>query len=248
MTRLRTLVSITIGAVIILWLANLFLTPFLLQLMPEHSRPQLGLLGDSFGAVNALFSGFGAFGIIIVLVMDRESRRVSTPPFLSFESESAQVWNASIDPIKQFELILRLKVSNHTSIVALNPHLQAKAQLRMESRVVLPNSPLHGGSNSAGTVTLSARDDDAISVMTELVNQGQAVVTVLVDYQGLNSTSWTTQAKLKLTLQGHSLARLRSVIEGGGGAAVVNGVNTGGESISLHIEEHPGSWEHSEKR
>ncbi len=53
--------------VLLLWLAALFLIPSFIE------DPELrGQFGDSFGAVNALFSGLALAGIVLTLIMQRQ--------------------------------------------------------------------------------------------------------------------------------------------------------------------------------
>lgn len=57
---------ISLTVIILLWISSFFVLPLIEPLISER-----GLLGDSFGALNALFSGLAFAGIIATIIMQR---------------------------------------------------------------------------------------------------------------------------------------------------------------------------------
>lgn len=53
-----------------------YLIPYIASQIPDDTKAGFGQVGDSFGAVNALFSGLAFGGIIITLIMQKEELKL----------------------------------------------------------------------------------------------------------------------------------------------------------------------------
>ena len=108
--------SLFVG-VLILWLISLACT-LLLKFCCGKAMGDLGAVGDTFGAVNALFSGLAFAGMVVTLVMQKQELELQREELKETRKEMRS-------QTEQFELqsrVLKIQLFENTYYTMLNQH------------------------------------------------------------------------------------------------------------------------------
>ncbi len=249
MRRLHWWVAFVILGVLILWIANLWIAPLILSVQPQAVRANLGLVGDSFGVINSLFSGLGAFAVVVILAFDREARRVERRPYLSFEQMAASVHTAKMRPEQTFELALSAEVHNVSDAVAANVSVDAQvSSLPLVASSTFSNAPMRAGGKSGVAIVLSASGDDARVVMKKLYDDGFVRMELRAAGDSITGARWVTTVEIKFTLTATDQGHLRGVSEDRSDNFVIDGVVTKtGQRMILQAKDDEAVWSHGEQ-
>lgn len=127
LTRLVVLFFLALG----LWLASVYLSS---TLSSEWSTR--GMIGDSFGAVNALFSGLGLAGIVYAILLQRDdlaSQRLEISLARQGQSEAMEISREQASSLK-------LSVELSATSALLSYYMQEREIARSRSHHALADS------------------------------------------------------------------------------------------------------------
>ena len=266
----KRLVALVFLGVLALWLGSLVFVPALVGVYFAPSRcgatqtvgdalvecerlsALYGTFGDSFGAVNALFSGLALAGVVLTLFLHSEGARRSAKPFVVPRlSRSDAAARATIrDPERmagsiRLPLQVSIPIQNSSSYVALNVDVGLK----------IDGMPLHA--ITAVEIPL-APDDREVSVLSidvtghyaerfvQMLRDGGVKITVHVSYGSVEDVRWITGASYVLT-QNENRTEDRELLE-----AAINGQLaaetpwTAETTVELDFATVRGSWQYKE--
>lgn len=241
--RVRYWVVGVVVLVVLLWGANLFFAPTVATWLSTPVREGAGQLGDSFGAINAMFSGLGAFGIAIVLVSDRRRIRLSQRPFLVLEDITANVREARLQPAPEFELLLEASMANVTENIALDGSIEVSSRHQFQGDVMMSSAPLRGGDKVGMYIVLSVKGDRAQRVIQAFQEEKKVTIDVVLRARSLDESVWETVAKFDLTADASRYGVLRKIAEGDVSGSITEGlIGTTSDRLILTPKDLQGSW------
>ena len=247
--KVKRLVAGVVAIVITLWLLNYFLSPALAHVRPGGVDDGVGILGDSFGGVTALFSGFGAFSVVIILAMGYESERTRDRPFVAMKILSAAVESAAQGDHPTLEIDLRFEFLNVTEIPALNLRALLEPGPQWSTDAQRAGPPLFSGTPVVSTLSLKASGDSARTLLRVLRDEAKLRLSVRADYESLNGTVWESSVHLELELLGGDSGIFREITDNVETSNVAQGVIAStGASIIMKASEIEATWKHREKR
>lgn len=207
-----------------------------------HSR--LGVTGDIFGSVSALFSGLGLFAVAVTLWLDASARQRAKKPLVmcAFTEDSLVIDKASIDAPKS----MRLKVSasaHNSGEVALNCEIKltinaGEQDFRLPEFAV--EQPLAPGGKSDFEVTHLIQGQQLDSLLAAIRLEQPISLTTNVECDSLEGVRWSTLVKHRVKcVQPISRNRLLALEHSADSFA---DQWAGAAAVNLTMTVQPGSW------
>jgi hypothetical protein len=246
--------------VVAIWALSWAFVAWLAGYVPEPMSGQFAAAGEMFGAGSALFAGIGSFAVFVVLAFDLRHRRAEYRPFVVCSPNRATVTKARwSDQEFYFGLRLAFDISNATTVPALNVGINlaelswvtsADRRSVNHASTRVDDSPLQAEKPREAVIRFDLTGVLA-KEMAKLFERGDsAVVTVDIDYKGLNGTYWHSQAQYLLLLEDGNDRTLIGVaqspnatefVDDSDGVGVTNPVYFGFEAIA-------GTWKQVQGR
>ncbi|UTA53520.1 hypothetical protein L3D22_14320 [Lysobacter soli] len=214
-------------------------------------KTSFGTFGDSFGAVNALFSGLALAGVVLTLFFHSEGAKRAAKPFivprLQRGSEDARVTIGG--PTRegaQVSLPLTLSVPLHNA--SANPALNVSVKLAIQNigptPVAVTEIPLSADSFSTCELTLKISGVEANRFVGAVCADG-VIATLQVEYDSVEGVRWASLVKYMLRVNANrneDAQMLRDAIDGAAG----DNLWAAGATVDLVYELVPGSWGYKE--
>lgn len=217
------------------------------------NRAAIGIFGDSYGAVNALFSGLAFAGVLLALHFQAEAARRTTKPFvvpqLSRDIASARVYVKKIEHQRgQVRMLMRVSVPLRNC--SAQPALNVLSKVGVDSLKPLGECsiefPLVADSSADCSMELTFTGNEASSLVALLKGAG-ARANLSLEYHSVDGVRWVSEVAYLLRVapeRGEDLALLDVAIDGD---AAVEGVEWAADTlIDLEFSVVQGSWSYSE--
>lgn len=207
-----------------------------------HSR--LGVAGDIFGSVSALFSGLGLFAVAVTLWLDASARQRAKKPLVvcAFNEDSLVLDRASIEAPKSMRLNVSA-VAHNSGEVALNCEIKSTIAVG-EQLFGLPDfavaEPLATGGRSELKITQLIQGQQLELLLAAIRTEQPIFLITDVECESLEGVRWSTIVKHRIRcLQEIGRSRL---------LALEHSTNNftdqwaGGAAVNLSMTVQPGSW------
>lgn len=266
----RGLLALVFLLVVGLWIGSIYLTPILAAYFFEtRCAPSVaaqsvipscqdvsslyGTFGDSFGAVNALFSGLALAGVVFTLFMHSEASRRSAKPFLvpklARGDGAARV--AIKGPVRadgsvRLPVFIEIPIYNSSSYVALNVTVKLVAKELSSETTYVVDMPLA----PADAVTAQLKLDVVGSKAQRFVDslrEGGVRISIEVIYGSVEGVRWLSGASYDLA---HNANRLedRDLLDAAiNGQLAVETQWTAETTVELDFSPVAGSWRYEEQ-
>lgn len=212
-----------------------------------------GAFGDSFGAVNALFTGLAFAGVLLALHFQAEAARRATKPFVvprfQRDKAAARIFVRKIPhQAGQVRVAVRmiLPLENCSDQAALNVVANLSIhELAPEASVAL-EVPLVARTEDECVIELVFVGNE-VSRLVESLKGGGARASLNVAYDSVDGVKWVSEVQYLLRIfsgRGTDTALLDMVIDG---AATIEGVDWGADTtVELEFAAVNGSWAYKE--
>ena len=238
--------------VVALWFSTIWLLPRLAQMLAAvgygpSERESFGLVGDMFGAVNALFSGLALGAIALTLFLEARSRRESRKPLVVGGLESGEV-TIGRPLIEGGETLVPLRVpimlSNQSDDAALN--VAASLSLLDGSRTswsVSLDGPLLREIRQEAALEVKLREREWMYLLAELTSQRPVKMQLSTTYRSLEGVNWRTIVVYKFYVRttDQHYGRLDPIRNGTWND---DGVWKDDGLVPVSTQIEPGSWDH----
>ena len=246
------LLTLGVLAVVALWTSTIWLVPRLAQMLiaagygPNESQ-SFGLVGDMFGAVNALFSGLALGAIALTLFLEARSRRESRKPLVVGGLESGEV-TIGRPVIEGGETLLPLRIpimlSNQSDDAALN----VAASLSMlggpgTSWSTSLDGPLLREISQEAVLEVKLREREWTQLLAELTSQRPVQMELSTTYRSLEGVNWKTIVVYRFYVRttDQHYGRLDPIRNGTWNN---DGVWQDDGLVPVSTQIEPGSWDH----
>jgi hypothetical protein len=254
-----------IAAILILWIGSLWAVPkmarYLVSGIADCSNAatqsqcndelaRYGLVGDMFGAVNALFSGLAFSAIAIVFIFESRSRRESRKPLVIGtldEKDGVTI----LRPLREAAVFLPIELEvglvNQAPDAALNVGVLARIAGSNAEVEEFLESPLVGDKPRTLKLKLKLRGVDMETFLDNLTGQRAVKLSLSATYRSLEGINWMTSVvyELRCLNQAGEFATLNSARAGTWEDA---GQWDAQALISLDAKQDKQSWAHNAKR
>jgi hypothetical protein len=250
-------------AAIGLWLLTLVVTPLFLEFVVSRSEAcaaneadcpgymaSLGLVGDMFGSVNALFSGLALGAIALTLWIESKSRREAKKPLVIGMLKSAGIAiarpEALADGNPKISVAIPLDVRNQSEDAGINVAVTAKFVLehgQVTSETL--DWPIVKGGDEALLLSIELTGRALADFLVKLTAREKVSLHVETKYQSLEGVAWRTSVTYECFCRESSkdIARLNSVRD----PAAWRSPESWEESAVVGLEHRvkKGSWAHT---
>jgi hypothetical protein len=260
--------------VIAAWVASLFFVPFVVsriyQVDPcskemaasknEHVRVECeakrmaayGTFGDSFGAINALFTGLALAGVVLTLFLHSESARRTAKPFvvpqLRRGNEDARISIGTptrVGAVVRLPLEALIPIDNASEHPALNISLSLSVNGVNAIGTDITDVPLAARSVTTCHLKLEIVGDEAVSFERLLSSDG-VNFTIRTEYESVERVRWFSEASYLLRISKNrpdDTVLLQNAINGN---LTDENPWTAQATVDLEYSTISGSWKYGE--
>lgn len=260
--------------IVVLWVASLFLVPWAARMYygvipcDEHAVPgqvstsscdastkmsAYGTFGDSFGAINALFSGLALGGVVLSLFLSAEAARRATKPFVipKMHRTNGEARVSVGEPTRNAGMIrlpieVEVPLQNSGGHPALNVDLCLSIDGAQGSSTESTDLPLIEREVLSSKLSVFVDGEEARRFVEALCGEG-AQMHLKVEYDSVEGVRWACSASYRLRAnagRAQDAQLLRSAVDGGGFG------NDHGwmaeATVDLDFDPVPGSWKYVE--
>lgn len=220
------LVVVVFFVILVLWVSSVFVVPFAASkyfgfescdeasetsVVPgagsscsDRKQVAFGTFGDSFGAINALFSGLALAGVVLTLYFHAEGAKRQAKPFLVLRlgRSDSEARTAVGPPNRQDAMVtLPLNINLPLNNASPNPALNVKVEFSLldtvASAVHVVEVPLTSSDRTVCGVCLRVTGNDASSFVQSVCGAG-AVVEIKATCESVEGVNWLSSARYRL--------------------------------------------------
>lgn len=211
-----------------------------------------GTFGDSFGAINALFSGLALAGVVLTLFLHSEAARRTAKPFVvprMFRHDgNAHVSirePARAGAIVRLPLHVLVPVHNSSQHPALNIDLKLKIDAVADIGSYVVEVPLAANDAADCALKLDIVGDEAVAFGQRISGVG-VTITLRAEYDSVEGVRWHSEAKYLIKTNPNRVdddALLQHAINGRMADANIWTAET---VVDLEFSTVKGSWKYGE--
>lgn len=256
-------------AVLGLWVASIFVVPWAAKKLhgaaecsvvqqsldddcEQQLRSTFGTFGDSFGAINSLFTGLALAGVVLTLFFQSEgARRVVKPfviPKLRRDDADARISiRAPHRTSASVSLPIRVAVPLHNtgSFPSLNVSAEFAVEGVTKSVTAVTDVPLAAGDSSPCVLDFEVSGEEAKRFVDAVCSAG-AKAHLQVRFDSVEGLRWKSQASYLLTVNKGRPDDERLLRDAVDGALAPAHLWTTEETVDLDFSPVPGSWSYAE--
>lgn len=216
----------------------------------KEMRDSSSAFGDSFGAINALFSGLALAGIVLTIYFHSEGAKRSAKPFIVPEmirlnGDATIIASApsTIGGAVNLPVEVKVPLSNSSQHPALNISVRVSApELNADNSIYLELPLASNGKDSCAAKLVFA--GDAAKQFVQIACGAGIKIAVSVDYASVEGVRWRSSASYMAKVErDQDCALLRAAIDVPAAENRAWGV---GEVVQLDFSLVPGSWVYEE--